>query len=378
MPNTQPAQLPKGTTRYSLGEGYYLDVGSAICSDDFIPMDICILRGNGLGGERDGIGLHHMTASEAKAFSLAVAAHLAPAPTVPTSEPCDFAQAEAKRHFDALVLIATAPPSETREDLVKRAMNALNWTVYNPAHPIPQAAPTAEAVVMEIRADIKACACQLGDNMEAIIQRALSTEFALGQKAGMDKADKVFSEASAHLAAAPGVERREEDKYYLKSSINNEWLQVSKEEWIRAERAAGFRPKMASDNPRYMQVCATGGFSSSYGISGKVEYAKVIEYPRPVYVKKALKAVGAHSQDFNLLKQTLANYISTLEDALTAPAQPDTLIREAAIEECARLADELSERMKTKGGWGVMNIVEVLARDIRALAAAPGKREGVA
>lgn len=48
--------------------------------------------------------------------------------------------------------------------------------------------------------------------------------------------------------------------------------EVTKEEYIKAERAAGFRPKMSSDDPRYMSTIATAGFSSSGGIRGSVEY----------------------------------------------------------------------------------------------------------
>lgn len=60
------------------------------------------------------------------------------------------------------------------------------------------------------------------------------------------------------------------DKYYLKASFQPDWVEVTKEEFIRAERAAGFRPKCASTDPQYMTTCATGGFSSSGGVSGRV------------------------------------------------------------------------------------------------------------
>lgn len=58
--------------------------------------------------------------------------------------------------------------------------------------------------------------------------------------------------------------------YFLSSTIAGEKfeMEVSLEEFCRAERAAGFRPKMSSDDPRYMTTPATGGFGSSYGISG--------------------------------------------------------------------------------------------------------------
>jgi hypothetical protein len=60
-------------------------------------------------------------------------------------------------------------------------------------------------------------------------------------------------------------------KYFLKAYFQPDWVEVSKADWIKAERAAGFRPKLSSDDPRYMAVCATGGFGSSAGISGKVD-----------------------------------------------------------------------------------------------------------
>lgn len=63
------------------------------------------------------------------------------------------------------------------------------------------------------------------------------------------------------------------DKYYLKASFQPEWVEVTKEEFIRAERRAGFRPKCASSDPKYMSTCATGGFSSGE-VSGRVEYIR--------------------------------------------------------------------------------------------------------
>ena len=61
-------------------------------------------------------------------------------------------------------------------------------------------------------------------------------------------------------------------KYYLSSTLNEKEHEVSLEEFCRAERNAGFRPKMSSDHPKYMTTPATGGFSSGYGIQGRVEY----------------------------------------------------------------------------------------------------------
>jgi hypothetical protein len=55
----------------------------------------------------------------------------------------------------------------------------------------------------------------------------------------------------------------------------SDWVSVSKEDWILAERSAGFRPKMSSDNPRYMSTCATGGFGSSGGTRGRIVRKKM-------------------------------------------------------------------------------------------------------
>lgn len=60
-------------------------------------------------------------------------------------------------------------------------------------------------------------------------------------------------------------------KYLLKADHQTEWDEVTKEEWIKAERNAGFRPKLSSDNPAYMTTCATGGFGGA-GVSGKIRY----------------------------------------------------------------------------------------------------------
>lgn len=65
------------------------------------------------------------------------------------------------------------------------------------------------------------------------------------------------------------------ERYLLKADWQTSWQTVSKEEWIRAERSAGFRPKVSSDDPRYMQICATAGFSGN-GVSGKIGSAAYI------------------------------------------------------------------------------------------------------
>lgn len=64
------------------------------------------------------------------------------------------------------------------------------------------------------------------------------------------------------------------NKYFLSANIAGEEIEreVSLEEYCKAERSAGFRPKMCSTHPNYMRTPATGGFGSSAGIGGRVKY----------------------------------------------------------------------------------------------------------
>ena len=55
--------------------------------------------------------------------------------------------------------------------------------------------------------------------------------------------------------------------YQLK--VDGEWYNVSKMEFILAERAAGFKPKYRYNSEEYWNVCATGGFTTS-GIKGRI------------------------------------------------------------------------------------------------------------
>lgn len=61
-------------------------------------------------------------------------------------------------------------------------------------------------------------------------------------------------------------EMKDDDKYYLRADFMDEYKEVSKEEFIRAEQAAGFYSKFRQDHP------ATAGFSGG-GVSGMVKRA---------------------------------------------------------------------------------------------------------
>ena len=60
--------------------------------------------------------------------------------------------------------------------------------------------------------------------------------------------------------------------YWIKRG-NGEWREVTRTEWISAERAAGFRPRCTSTEAAYLTTLATGGFSGSglFGGGAKVE-----------------------------------------------------------------------------------------------------------
>ena len=56
--------------------------------------------------------------------------------------------------------------------------------------------------------------------------------------------------------------------YFLKHDIFGE-KEVSKEDFIKAERAAGFYPKSGRPDD-----CATGGFGQYGGLSGYIKYSQ--------------------------------------------------------------------------------------------------------
>jgi len=62
-------------------------------------------------------------------------------------------------------------------------------------------------------------------------------------------------------------------RYYLSAIIAGEKFEreVSVEEFCKAERQAGFRPKLDYDDLRYLTTPATGGFSAGT-ISGRTSY----------------------------------------------------------------------------------------------------------
>ncbi len=87
-------------------------------------------------------------------------------------------------------------------------------------------------------------------------------------------------------------------KFYLKAEGFDE-KEVSKEDWIKAERRSGFRPPMASTEDRYMKVCATGGFTCG-GVSGRIKTVSELECPEcgaiiDVYYNEEYSIVECHN-----------------------------------------------------------------------------------
>lgn len=98
--------------------------------------------------------------------------------------------------------------------------------------------------------------------------------------------------------------------YQLKAEgvPGSDWVSVTKEEWIKAERAAGFRPPLWSGHPDYMTTCATGGFSNSQGISGRLVRAVpatdqlaaevlTVDMDAPLTAVDRLRALAGGSRD---------------------------------------------------------------------------------
>ncbi len=68
---------------------------------------------------------------------------------------------------------------------------------------------------------------------------------------------------------------RKSDRYYLSYKFGKLEIEsrVTLEEFCKAERAAGFRPKLSSCDAAYMTTPATGGFDNG-NIGGRIKYGK--------------------------------------------------------------------------------------------------------
>ncbi len=63
-------------------------------------------------------------------------------------------------------------------------------------------------------------------------------------------------------------------RYYVGPGIGQEKFEVTREEYIKAERAAGFRPKISGDHPAYMKTVATSSFGGN-NLDGEIRRIKL-------------------------------------------------------------------------------------------------------
>lgn len=70
-------------------------------------------------------------------------------------------------------------------------------------------------------------------------------------------------------------------KYFLKCGDEKYFKQVSKREFVNAERLSGFYPQCDTSNPKYDEVLATNGFYTSGGILGRKAIEGKISHTTP-------------------------------------------------------------------------------------------------
>jgi len=80
-------------------------------------------------------------------------------------------------------------------------------------------------------------------------------------------------------------------RYFLSAKLGDETVEreVTLEAYCAAERAAGFRPKLWSGDPKYMTTPATGGFGGG-GVSGSMRWTD--EPPAATKAPSAAKKEG--------------------------------------------------------------------------------------
>lgn len=113
--------------------------------------------------------------------------------------------------------------------------------------------------------------------------------------------------------------------YFLSVTIAGKKFEqeVSLEEFCRAERAAGFFPKMPSDDPSYMTTPATGGFGGHNGINGRITTDWKVTADHPVLARpdkfgmtrdeaavfaNSLQALGYENIEINIDATIAARY----------------------------------------------------------------------
>jgi hypothetical protein len=86
-----------------------------------------------------------------------------------------------------------------------------------------------------------------------------------------------------------------EPTYFLRTAWDSEWAEVTKNQFICAERDAGFYPKSGKEDE-----CATGGFGSAFGVSGRIIYNEE-------EIKMSKKSLG--NTDVNGAKKNVSDLV---------------------------------------------------------------------
>ncbi len=163
--------------------------------------------------------------------------------------------------------------------------------------------------------------------------------------------------------------------YQLKAEVvpGSDWVSVTKEEWIKAERAAGFRPTLWSGHPEYMTTCATGGFSNSQGISGRlVRAVPATDHvmgsdPRAYLVEWFDNGERRRVQLDKKLEPWVSNCGPTVLPLYAAyPTEPLVLAARAAVEELRRLHRMHGVHYEGKNGAPNTSVADALEAALSA------------
>ena len=105
-------------------------------------------------------------------------------------------------------------------------------------------------------------------------------------------------------------------KYFLKAAWQEDYDEVTREQFIAAERAAGFRPRGGGDG------LATAGFSAD-NVSGKIEIEVVPDEDqvRGASIKEKLRE--AHQELLDQADQDIDRALRDIEVALRASLEPN-------------------------------------------------------
>lgn len=113
----------------------------------------------------------------------------------------------------------------------------------------------------------------------------VSTFLLIDAREALNRMEKALADAvrapSSKSAPVADSDSPSVAQYFLIASKGEREREVTVREFCRAERAAGFRPKLPSTDPAYLTTPATSSFSNG-SIEGRTAYApQPVSRPRP-------------------------------------------------------------------------------------------------